>query len=194
MVDKIGEVIEASSGEFIAECYELHNAPPLGSLVQTSDGTVNIYGVICHTATESIEPGRRPIARGRDEVDSEEIYRKHPQLARLLRTTFNSLVVGHGEGDELRHYLPPQPARVHSFVYVCSKEEVERFTQFFDFLNILVVANLGSVQNEVIAAFLRQAAQAHQDQHRFLVQAGKELALLFRGEPNRLNAILRRLR
>ena len=191
---KIGEVIEASSGEFIAECYELHNAPPLGSLVQTSDGTVNIYGVIYHVATESIEPGRRPIARGRDEVDSEEIYRKHPQLARLLRTTFTALVVGHGEGDELHHYLSPQPARVHSFVYVCSREEVARFTQSLDFLNILVMASLGSVQNEVIAAFLRHAANAHQDQHRFLVQAGKELALLFRGEPNRLNAILRRLR
>ena len=193
-MSKIGEVIEASSGEFIAECYELHNAPPLGSLVQTSDGRVNIYGVIYHVATESIEPGRRPIARGRDEVDSEEIYRKHPQLARLLRTTFTALVVGHDEGDELHHYLPPQPARVHSFVHLCSKEEVARFTQSLDFLNILVMANLGSVQNEVIAAFLRQAAQAHQDQHRFLVQAGKELALLFRGEPNRLNAILRRLR
>ncbi len=57
MPDKIGEVIEASTGQFVAECYELHSPPPLGSLVKTSDGDVEIYGVVCNAATESIEPG-----------------------------------------------------------------------------------------------------------------------------------------
>ena len=87
--DRVGEVIEASTMEFVAECYELDNAPPLGSLVRVGDG-IETYGVVHHVATESIDPGRRPIARGREESDVEDVYRKHPQLARLLRTTFRA--------------------------------------------------------------------------------------------------------
>lgn len=193
MSAKIAEVIEASTGEFAAECYELEAAPPLGSLVRVGDSIV-IYGVVRQVATESIDPGRRPIARGREESDVEEVYRKHPQLARLLRTTFHAVVLGHRQGDKLRYYLPAHPARIHGFVYPCSQEELCQFTQSLYFLDVLVRASLDATADDVLAAFLRQAAGAHQDGHSFLVKAGKELALLLGGEPNRLNAILRRLK
>jgi hypothetical protein len=193
--DKIGEVIEASTGQFVAECYELHAPPPLGSLVKTSDGDVGIYGVVCNAATESIEPNRRPIARGREEATEENIYRQHPQLSKLLRTTFDTLVVGHSKGEVTLplHYLPPHPARVHSFVYLCEQDEVSRFTQSLDFLPILLGTRAGAV-DEIVSACLRQAACAHDDQRAFLVRSGKELAILLGGELNRLNAILRRIR
>jgi hypothetical protein len=190
---KIGEVIEASTGEFVAECYELHTPPPLGSLVRTSDGQVEIYGVVCNASTESIDPGRRPLARGREESEEGNIYRQHPQLSRLLRTTFNTLVIGHGQGDALHHYLPPRPPRVHSFVYLCEGDEVRRFTQSLDFLAILLGARAGSV-DEVVSACVRRAAVAHDDERAFLVRVGKELAVLLGGELNRLNAILRRIK
>jgi len=193
LLTKIGEVIEASTGEFVAECYELHTPPPLGSLLRTTDGQVEIYGVVCNASTESIDPGRRPLARGREESEEENIYRQHPQLSRLLRTTFDTLVIGHGQGDELHHYLPPRPPRVHSFVYVCEGDEVRLFTRSLDFLAILLSARAGSV-DEVVSACLRQAAGAHDDERAFLVRAGKELAILLGGELNRLNAILRRIK
>jgi hypothetical protein len=191
--NKIGEVIEASTGEFVAECYELHTPPPLGSLVRTTDGDIEIYGIVCNAATESIDPGRRPVARGKDDSEEENIYRQHPQLSRLLRTTFESLAIGHGQGDEIHHYLPPRPPRVHSFVYLCEKDEVRRFTQSLDFLSILLNSGAGAV-DEVVSASLRQASGAHDDSRTFLVRAGKELAVLLGGELNRLNAILRRIR
>jgi len=190
---RIGEVIEASTGEFVAECYELHTPPPLGSLVRTSDGQVEIYGVVCNASTESIDPGRRPLARGREESEESNIYRQHPQLSRLLRTTFDTLVIGHGQGDALHHYLPPRPPRVHSFVYLCEGDEVRRFTQSLDFLAILLGARAGSV-DEVVSACVRRAAGAHDDERAFLVRVGKELAVLLGGELNRLNAILRRIK
>jgi len=186
---KIGEIIEASTAGFVAECYELHEPPPFGSLVKTREGEREIYGVVSEAATRSIEPGRRPIARGRGETDEEEIYRQNPQLARLLRTEFTALVVGHSEGGRLNHYLPPRPARVHGFVYVCDDEEVERFSQSLDFLSILVAQ-----EDELIAACLRYIARAHGDRHRFLVKVGKELALLLGAETGRLNSILRRIK
>lgn len=195
MSDKIGEVIEASTGQFVAECYELHTPPPLGSLVKTSDGDVEIYGVVCNAATESIEPNRRPIARGKEETTEEGIYRQHPQLSKLLRTTFDMLVVGHNKGEATTplHYLPPRPARVHSFAYLCEGDEVCRFTQSLDFLPILLGTRAEAV-DEIVAACLRQASCAHDDQRAFLVRSGKELAILLGGELNRLNAILRRIR
>ena len=196
MPTKIGEVIEASTGQFVAECYELHTPPPLGSLVKTSDGDIEIYGVVCNAATESIEPNRRPIARGKEEATEEGIYRQNPQLSKLLRTTFDTLVIGHSVGAQRAvplHYLPPHPSRVHSFVYLCEQDEVCRFTQSLDFLPILLGTRVGAV-DEIVSACLRQASCAHDDQRAFLVKAGKELAILLGGELNRLNAILRRIR
>jgi len=194
--DKIGEVIEASTGQFVAECYELHSPPSLGSLVKTSDGDVEIYGVVCNASTESVDPGRRPIARGKEEATEEGIYRQNPQLSKLLRTTFDTLVVGHSVEKQRAiplHYLPPRPPRVHSFVYLCDGNEVRCFTQSLDFLPILLSTRAGAV-DEIVSACLRQASCAHNDKHVFLVKAGKELAVLLSGDLNRLNAILRRIR
>jgi hypothetical protein len=189
---KIGEIIEAGTGEFTAQCYELHQPPSFGSLVKVREGEVEIYAVVSGAATTSIEPGRRPIARGMEEADEEDIYRSSPQLAKLLRTEFAALVVGHKEGQKLHHYLPPRPARIHSFVYLCDAEEVETFSQSFDFLSILVVA--GGQADELIAASLRHAAVAQRAPRDFLIKAGKELAVLLGGETNRLNNILRRIK
>jgi hypothetical protein len=189
---KVGEVVEASTAQFTAQCYELHQPPPFGSLVTTREGEVDIYGAVSAATTTSIESGRRPIARGAEEVDEGAVYQSSPQLAKLLRTDFNAVVVGHRRDDRLHHYLPPRPARIHAFVYLCDAEEVAAFTQSFDFLSILV--NVQWQADELIAALLRQAASAHQDPRRFLVGAGKELAQLLAGETNRLNTVLRRLR
>lgn len=189
---RVGEVIEARSAEFVAECYQLHRAPPLGSLVAA--GSPAVFGVVCDIATESIDPGRRPLARGQDAPDEADIYRENPQLSKLLRTTFRAQVVGHRNGEALLQYLPPQPPHVHSFVYTCPPEEVCAFTQSLDFLSILVFAPERGAADEVVAACLRQAARARPDRQQFLVGAGKALALLLRGELARLNTILTRIR
>lgn len=148
--------------------------------------------MVYSAATLPIEPGRRPIARGREEASEEEVYRQHPQLAQLLRTEFRCLVVGHVQGDRLYPFLPPLPARLHSFVYLCDEAERQRFSQSLDFLSLLVKAPQGS--DELIAACLRGLASGHGDSRSFLVAGGRELAGLLAGEPQRLNAILRRIR
>ena len=63
---RAGEVIEASTGEFTAECYRNADPPPLGSLVTTSDGDVEIFGVVHHAARPgSTAPAPSPPRRGR---------------------------------------------------------------------------------------------------------------------------------
>jgi len=194
LADRVGEVIEASTTDFTAQCYELYQSPPLGSLVKTRDLPLELYGIVYNATTTSIEPGRRPIARGKDEASEEDIYRSSPQLLKLLRSQFSALVVGHRQGDKLYHYLPPKPARIHSFVYLCSPEEVKEFSQSFDFLNMLINAHLPVSTDELIAACLRQMSQVYEDRHTFLVAAGKELAILLSGQFNQLKAILGRIR
>ena len=191
--ERVGEVIEASTTDFVAQCYELYQSPPLGSLVKTTDSPLELYGIVYHATTTSLEPGRRPIARGRDEASEEAIYQSSPQLLKLLRSEFSALVVGHREGDRLYHYLPPKPARIHGIVYLCSPAEVKEFSQSFDFLNILINTHLPVSVEELIAASLRQMSQVYEDRHAFLVAAGKELAVLV-SQFNQLKAILGRIK
>jgi len=193
-LQRVGEVIEASTTAFVAQCYELYQMPPLGSMVKTGDSSAELYGIVCNAATTSLEPGRRPIARGKDEDSEEAIYRSSPQLAKLLRSEFEALVVGHREGDRLYQHLPPQPARIHGFVYQCTPDEVKDFGKSFDFLNIILNAHLPVPTEELVAASLRRMSQAHEDQRAFLVAAGKELAILLSGDFVQLKSILGRLK
>ena len=193
-LQRVGEVVEASSTEFIAQCYELYQVPPLGALVKTTDAPVELYGIVYHAETSGIEPGRRPIARGKEEKSEEAIYQSNPQLLKLLKSEFCGVVVGHRQEGKLYHYLPPKPARIHGFVYLCPPQEVKEFSQSFEFLNILLNARLPVSSEELVAAALRQMSQAQEDSRAFLVAAGKELALLLSGQFQQLKAILGRIK
>lgn len=189
LTDRVGEVIEAGTASYIAQSYELYEVPPLGSLVRTGD----IYGIVSNAATSGLEPGRRPIARGKDAASEEAIYQENPQLDKLFRSEFGVLVVGHRQGDKLYQYLPPGPAKIHGFVYRCASEEIKDFSRFFDFLNMMINAALDVPAEELIPAALRQMSRVQDDPHQFLVTAGKQLAILLSGQYQRLRAILGRL-
>ena len=192
--NRIGEVIETGTAEFTAQCYELYQSPPLGSLVKAGDESIKQYAIVNNATTSSIEPGRRPIARGKDEATEEGVYRSSPQLLKLLRTEFNALVVGYREGGKVFHYLPPRPAKIHSFIYECDDEEIKEFSNSFDFLNILINSSLPVPVEEIVAASLRHMSRVYDDPQRFLVSAGKELAVLMGTDFNRLKSVLSKIR
>ena len=187
----LGEVVEASTSDFGTQCHRLYDAPPLGTLVK-SEGDSPIYGIVGEVTTQSIDPGRRTMAMGEDDDSGDAVYRRNPQLARLLTTEFRSIVVGHRENGTLRRYLAPLPPRIHSFVYRCPIEEVADFSDSMDFLPLLLASSVGS-QDDVIASFLRRSSETHSDPETFLVDAGKELARALGAQLQRLNGILRRL-
>lgn len=190
MENKIAEVIETSTTQFTAQCYELYNLPALGALVRTGD----IYAVVAHAETIGLEPGRKPIARGKDEPSEAAVYESSPQLKKLLRSEFTAAVVGYIKDGKIHQYLPPQPARIHSFVYLCPPEEVEEFSKSFSFLNILINAAVPVPAEEFIAASLRQMSHARKDRHSFMVTAGKELANLLNSNIARLKNILEKIK
>lgn len=189
---RVGEVIEANSHSFTAQCYELYTAPPLGSLVRT--GQPVVYGVVCCISTEPLDSSRPVLARGKDADTEEDIYRDNPQLSRLFTSRFETLVVGHqsqNEGVNFPH-LPPLPPRVHSFVYACTPQEIVNFTSNLDFLHLLISSRVTSA-DQVIGACLGEASAAYPNRQEFLVPAGRALAAELAGDLPRLNAILRRI-
>jgi hypothetical protein len=187
---KIAEVIAASIVEFTAQCYELYEVPPLGTLVRTGD----IYGIVANAETTGLEPGRKPIARGKDETSEEAVYESSPQLSKLLRSQFTAVVVGYKRDGRIHQHLSPQPARIHGFVYLCPPEEVDEFSKSFTFLNILLNAYAPIPVEELIYATLKQMGHVRDDSRSILLAAGKELAKLLSSNINRLKNILEKLK
>jgi hypothetical protein len=187
---KIAEVIAASIVEFTAQCYELYEVPPLGSLVRTGD----IYGIVSNAETTGLEPGRKPIARGKDETSEAAVYESSPQLSKLLRSQFTAVVVGYKREGRIHQHLSPQPARIHGFVYLCPPEEVDEFSKSFTFLNILLNAYAPIPVEELIFATLKQMGRVRDDSRAFFVAAGKELAKQLSSNITRLKNILDKLK
>jgi hypothetical protein len=189
---RIGEVIEAGTGSFTAQSYDLWQLPAFGSLVKTGEGPLRLYGVVYHAATTGLEPGRKAVARGKDQPSEEDVFRSNPQLEQLLRSEFSALAVGFSEGGLLRRYLPPRPARIHSFVYGCSPEESIAFAEKLGFLSIIL--NAAEVPaDELTAAVLRNMLEFQPDGAAFIGQAGRDLARLLSKDYGRLKSIVEKI-
>jgi len=178
---KIGEIIEASTGEFTAQCYELHRPPSLGSLVRTAEGEVEIYAVVCDAATTGIEPGRRPLprasSRGGDPLPGGGRRRRRRTSSAPARNCKNCCA-------PISPPLSWDIRRMKNFDTSCRRGRQE-------YTASSMCATMMRSRN---AACLRHAARAQPNPRDFLVKAGKELAVLLGSEPNRLNAVLRRIR
>lgn len=191
---KIGEVIESTTTSFIAEAYELYELPVFGCLVKVIELDAEIYGIVCQAGTSSIEPGRRPIARGKDALSQEAIYETNPQIVKLLRSEFNVVNVGYQSGGKIFQYLPPKPPHIHAFVHTCNADEIKMFSQSLDFLGLLTIENMTVPAEELVAAVLREMSRVRDDPQAFLVAAGKSLTSMLGGDYQRLRAVLGRLR
>ncbi|MGE3269848.1 MAG: hypothetical protein AB7P40_13940, partial [Chloroflexota bacterium] len=64
--DPIGEIIDTSVAEFSAQSCQLNQAPPFGGFVKVTVPERTVYGVVYAIHTGSLEPGGRPVLRGRD--------------------------------------------------------------------------------------------------------------------------------
>jgi hypothetical protein len=192
--NKSGEVVEASTTSFTAQCYKLFECPPLGSLVKTSDGDEIVYGIVAGALSGGLDPSRRPIARGQQLPSEESLFKENPQLEKLLVSQFNVLVIGHKSEGNIYHYLPPRPARIHGFVYPCGTDEITEFSSSFGFLSLILGHQSEVPAEELAAACLRQMSRVQQDSHTFLVKAGKEMAVLLAGDSNRLRIVLERIK
>ena len=188
---RIGEVVEASTAEFTAQCYRLYDAPAIGSLVICGEQTWT-YGLVCEATTRSIDPGRAAIPRGEHASTEAEVLGSNPQIERLLHTKFRAVIVGYREAGAIRRYPPLSAPRMYSFVRECDAAELAEFSASHEFLATLLGVPM-EAPDHVVASFLRHASEAHPDAHEYLVSAGKSLATALQGQLPRLSSILRSL-
>jgi hypothetical protein len=191
--DVRGEVIEASTTDFLAQACRLDAAPPFGAFVEVAaDDGLRTIGVVAHVQTSGIDPGARAIMRGHGEVRDKLIYAENPDLPLVLRTTFRALVVGFVTDAGIFQFLPPRPPRLHYSVFPCSAGTVQTFTDAgLDYLSTLM-SGIEVPTDELLAANIRLTAAQRGEPERFTQYAGRELAQLMRADYARLTAILRR--
>ena len=184
----VAEVIESSTGDFLAECRELNGSPPFGSFVKVT-GLSPVIGLVFSVSTHSIEPNRRPTAYGKTE---EELRMEQPQIFELLKTELRAIIVGYVDGTGSHPFLPPQPPRIHSFVHPCDAEETRMFTAASDYLRTIVNTPRLPTDDLLIAS-VRNAWAARGRDKAYLVSIGKDLSRLIRDDYDRLSSIIRRI-
>ncbi len=198
---RCGEVVAAQVSEFEAQCDQLQEGPPLGALVRVNAAPdLTIYGLVAGIRTGGVDAGMRPIPRGRDGCEDSAIFTAHPDLAHLLATSVRCLVVGFCQASAIYRYLPSSPAPIHYSLALCAPPEVGAFTLDFGYFPMIISVRDVPIE-EVIAAHVRHAAEARdltaagaEQPYAFSVRAGRTLAQLLRGEPQRLSTILQRIR
>jgi hypothetical protein len=188
---RIGEIIESTSTRFVAESFELNQPPPLGSLVKVSLGEGrDLYGVVCYGETGGLDPRRRAVRRSSDEVHDEQIYRENPQLEHTLRTEFEILSVGMGEGGVVRQGLPSQPPPLHFSVHRCYSEETVLFTENLYYFRLLLGASGQVPVEQLLAANVRRVYEERGEDEEWLQRAARELANLLKQDYDRLMTVL----
>ncbi|MXY46547.1 MAG: hypothetical protein F4Y44_06070, partial [Chloroflexi bacterium] len=140
---RIGEVMNASTSEFTAQCYRLYDAPEIGNLVICGQDAP-MYGIVYEATTQSIDPGRAAIPRGMHADSEADVLHDNPQIERLLCTKFSALVVGYRDGDAIRRYPPLIAPRIFSFVRECYDDELAEFSSSHEFLNLLLTAPIST--------------------------------------------------
>lgn len=190
----LAEILESSTVSWLAQCRELHCAPAFGSFVRAPEDERRaiIYGVVSHIETVPFDASRRPLALWTSE---DELPQKHPQIGKLLRTTFTARCVGWSQNGHFVCALPQQPPRLHSFVLPCDDQEVRNFTQSMDWIRPLLENSSpgGASSDELLIAACREAVRVNNNHRQYAVKLGQELALLLRADYLRLRAVLSRI-
>ena len=191
-MQRLGEVVESNTNEFVTQCYELYDSPALGTLVKAGE-IETVYGIVIYSSTSGLDPSRRSVARGQNLETERQVYERNPQLSRLLSTEFSCITVGYEDSSEVMTYLPPTPPKLHSFVNSCDQEAVRSFVDSMGFMNSILRLNYPQC-DDVVAAFVRFACAALPDLVELKLQAARQIANLLGNDTRRLEGILRRIR
>lgn len=187
-----GRIVGTTVEAFETECLDQGGAPPIGALVITVDGPPVVYAAVATISTTGIDPSRPLVPHGNPGEDLDTVLARNPHLPLLLRTSFEACVLAHRVGDEIRYGLPESPPRLFARVAICEATDQKLLLNDARFLDALVASASGD--DEVLTAFLRRSSRSQTSPEAFLVNSARALVPLLGNEPERLAAILRRIR
>lgn len=189
---RIGEIIETSTVGFWAESGELHTLPPLGSLVTVAVPEVGtLVGVVAFGQTTGIDEGRRAVRRGDAETFDGAIYDRHPELLRILRTTFRVVTIGYRDArGAIRHHLPPLPPPLHYSVSRCNEALTRDFSAEPRYFPLLLASEGEVAPEQLLAAHIRTVTADRGGDESWRAAAGRQIARLLKRDYDKLLTVL----
>ena len=187
---EIGRLLRAGTTGFIVGCSVTQfDAPALGALVRAPVGEhYTVYGLIHDIHIDDDGLVRQLVT---SENVSDEIMKDNRER-RIVPVEMSVLAVGYEQGIKIQHLLPPRPPLSLDRIFLCTDEELVRFTEagrFGYFRHILRAedAPLG----EILAAHIQQAGLAHgSNGARWKEAATRELITLLRDDYPTLMSVL----
>jgi len=189
--DRLGEIIETSTTRLWVESDQLNLLPPLGSVVVArNEAGQSIYCVVSFGETAGIDTTRRAVRRGSNVVRDQDVYREHPELKQILRTTFEALPVAYQDGVWLRYGLPPVPPPLHYSMVEVSAIELNQLVERLGYLSTLSEIATDVPADALIVAHVRWVYQAKGGDRDWVEQAAQSVARLFQSDYERAVPIL----
>lgn len=188
---EIGRLLRGGTTGFVFGCRVAQlEAPSFGALVRVpQERGYAIYGLIHDIRIDDDGLVRQLVTT--ENVDESIV--EDNRINRNVPLEIGVLAVGHQQGGQISHLLPPRPPLSLDTIYLCEPAEVRAFTtsgRFGYFRHILRATDLPV--GEILAAHIQQAQQAHQQGGNpgWAEQATQELITLLRDDYPTLMAVL----
>lgn len=188
---QIGRLLRAGNTGFVVGCrVSQEQIPALGALVQVPlESGTDIYGLVYDIHIDDDGLVRQLITAG----DIQEAVIADNRLNRNVPLEVSVLAVGYRQADRIYHLLPPRPPFSLDSIYLCSDEEICRFTPPGRFGYLRHILRAGDLPvDELLAAHLLQAGRAHRQvgELEWATQAMRELITLLRDDyPTLMNVL-----
>lgn len=186
-----GRLLRAGTTGFVVGCRVAEpEAPVFGALVRVPlPQDLQVYGLVYDIHIDDDGLVRQLATTG--EIDSAVIADNRTN--RNVPIEMSVLAAGYEQGGQIRHLLPPRPPLSLDEIYVCSPEELCRFTsqgRFGYLRHVLRAADLPVA--ELLATHLEQAAQAQRSvgDPDWFSRATRELITLLRDDYPLLQQVL----
>jgi hypothetical protein len=192
---EIGRLLRAGTAGFVVGCRVSQvKAPSFGALVNVPQGDgYEIFGLVydIHIDDDGLVRQLVTAESVQDSVIADN------RVNRNVPLEISVLAVGYRQAGEIFHLLPPRPPLSLDQIFLCSEEEIRRFTstgRFGYFRHVLRAQDLPIA--ELLAAHIQQAQKAHQQTgyDDWTKTAIQELIILLRDDYPTLMAVLSALR
>lgn len=183
-----GEVIAASTVDVAGQCRRGALAPRLGELI-VIESAERCVAVVSQASSTSLDSSRKPSALG---LSPEEMQRRYPQMAYLIRLEFTALLVGWFHGEGFRAGLPQRPPGLHEEIRLCSEEELRLVGEQPACLRLIYNAD-SPAPEELLLAVCRHLLTAYGWREEEARRLGKALASIYRDDYETLRRVVERL-
>lgn len=153
------EIVQSSLQSWTAQSWQWDQFPTYGSLTIIEQAQMHYIGLVYEVMTGSMDSSRYPFPFKKSE---QELKAEQPQIFEFLRTTFSCLTLGYVHKGVIRYSAPPQPAKMHAFVYPISHELQQRFYSSDQYLHRLFgMGNLITNLDDLLLAQLHERQMSH---------------------------------